>query len=404
MKKNRISDLIHHNSILTSNKQMVLFLPSATGIATGDAPCVGIHYVAASENHPPFRVYYPAQCSANCRNVGYFEEHSAAFFLQGYWSVLLARQRETLLFRVGRKLLRFASWFLPLNYLTIPGVYRDAPVAAAATTTTTNKPFPLILFSHGLTGTGQENAILLSSWAKQGHVVISVHHTDGSSGRVQLPDGSDLWYDPGPPKSQYDVNFRPRQMEQRVQQLIQARDWLASSKTNDIRSMVDWNKTIVAGFSYGAATTALMAAKKESLLPSLSAVILLDGWFHVDMMESAGIEFEMPQEAFDATATTHLKEIPALFVNSEQFTTYPRLWKATEKLKSQFKKTTGSTSTHHHHVLPQTNHNNFVDLLFWFPELFLRTMGAIGAANARQTYVDLVRLTSDFLKEQRTTN
>jgi len=42
------------------------------------------------------------------------------------------------------------------------------------------------LFSHGLTGTGEENTILCMEWAKHGYIVVSVHHTDGSSCCVPL--------------------------------------------------------------------------------------------------------------------------------------------------------------------------------------------------------------------------
>lgn len=221
--------------------------------------------------------------------------------------------------------------------------------------------------------------------------MVSVTHTDGSSARVPLADGSDLWYNPGPPNKQYDVNFRPTQMKQRIQDLLQAREWLSSTtQYPNLNAIVDWDKTIVSGFSYGAATTSLLAATKA--LPSLQAVILLDGWFHVDMMESAGIEFEMPKEAYEAT---HLKSIPAILINSEQFTKFSKLWKATQKIANQF------DSQGHPVVVAKTNHNNFVDLMFWMPTFLIRNVGAIGAADPRQTYVDVVRLTSDFLKSLR---
>lgn len=362
---------------------MVLFLPSPSGIATGEAEAVGVRYVPATEKNPPLRVYYPATSAG--KEVGYFQDTSAACFLQGYWGVLRSRKRDGILFQLGLGFLRIASWFFPLSYLKVPGVYLNASVSKS----TTPSKLPLILFSHGLTGTGQENSILLSAWAKQGYVVISVHHMDGSSSCVPKTDGSNLWYNPGPPFSKYDVNFRPNQMEIRVKELMQARDWLADSAKNipDLDSKVDRDKTIVSGFSYGAATTALLAAKK--VLPSLKAVILLDGWFHIDI-ESAGIEFEMPKQAFEAT---HLKEIPAILINSQVFSTYGKLWKATNKLAGQF-------NADPPHLIPDTSHNNFCDLAFWFPAIFLQKLGAIGTAEPRQAYASIVGLTIDFLKKQ----
>ena len=59
---------------------MPSFWPSANGIATGDAPAVGIHYVEGSDKHPPLRIFYPATMAGSVgKQVGYFQDTSAAF-------------------------------------------------------------------------------------------------------------------------------------------------------------------------------------------------------------------------------------------------------------------------------------------------------------------------------------
>ena len=47
----------------------------------------------------------------------------------------------------------------------------------------------LVLFSHGLTGTGEENSIFCAALAKRGYVVAWIHHRNRSSNQAPLHDG-----------------------------------------------------------------------------------------------------------------------------------------------------------------------------------------------------------------------
>jgi hypothetical protein len=45
---------------------------------------------------------------------------------------------------------------------------------------------------------------MLAGWAKKGFVVVTMHHTDGSSSRTPQPGGPCLWYQKPPPFTAYD--------------------------------------------------------------------------------------------------------------------------------------------------------------------------------------------------------
>lgn len=70
----------------------------------------------------------------------------------------------------------------PLN------IRKDVPVAG-------DGPFPVILFSHGLTGIRVQNTSMVRELASHGYVVGAVDHTYGAAISV-FPDGKTITYDP----------------------------------------------------------------------------------------------------------------------------------------------------------------------------------------------------------------
>ena len=456
---------------------------------------VGVRYFKANQDHPPFRLFYPAaeeDASTSSKAVvpvRWFEvtninndnnkqgvdvlttpssaSSSLVNFLKGYAEVVFSlRTNKPRLFRyIVVPFLTIVSWLLPVRWLRIPNLYRNAPILVSKTlsTNTMNEStkqqpqlLPIILFSHGLTGTGEENTILCMEWAKHGYIVLSVHHTDGSSCCVPLFDDDDdddddgrcteLYYRHGPPrtKSEYDPSFRPNQLHYRVKELLQAYHFVIGTTTNtninknnnddaavrnhnnvpkEIQQRVDTDKVIAAGFSFGAATAALAVTTHKTLF---CGGVFLDGWFRVDLQQSVGIAFKMPHEAFvnDDNGFPSNK-FPTLFINSEQFQSYPELFAATMELatknnhpnNSEKKKTTrtrmrtssrvngggGDNNTNNDnddlpiHVIPGTGHQNFCDIVFWLPDWMLKLF--MNPADPAQAYIDIVRLSIDFLEK-----
>ena len=356
------------------------------GIVVGPVETVGYRAFSATEDCPPCRVYYPATYSKNNdgdakttkqKPVGWFHDQGIGYFMKGY---LIVMGSKGFLVSLFSPIIHLFSYCLRANWISIPETSLCAPADDRE-----HRTYPVIVFSHGLTGSGQENAILCSSWAKKGYVVVSVHHMDGSSGCVKLPNGSRMYYNKGPPMSQYDREFRPRQVVQRANEMKQVHSFLSSSEfPEDLKRICDLEKSVAAGFSFGAATTAMVSTLENH---PFKALIFLDGWFHIDVMRSAGVEFKFPKQAFEKGIN-----LPSLYINSAEFKSYSKLWDATIELARDSSKI---------HVLAETTHQNFTDVVFWLPKWLLSKMGImVGNADGRDVHYQIVRKTSDFLEEQ----
>jgi hypothetical protein len=70
----------------------------------------------------------------------------------------------------------------------------------------------LVLFSHGLTGTGEENSIFCASLARGGYVGASIHHRDGSTCRApsHVVGNDCTYYAHLPTGDDYDPKYRLR--------------------------------------------------------------------------------------------------------------------------------------------------------------------------------------------------
>ena len=367
--------------------------------------------------------FTPVRNNAAEKYVGWFQDTGVLLFLKGYAHVILGRYIPAtgMVFRcLVQPFLYVLAACFPMTWKTIPGLFeydRGAHHLLLKDTTKDNTPnkklLPMILFSHGLTGTGQENMALCTAWARQGYIVVNVHHADGSSCAVPTSNGSIQYYHHGPSLANYDASFRPRQVQHRSYELMAAYEFMRrpfhprAEESKDIsshcraildqlQSAVDLQRAVAAGFSYGAATVARTVVRPDN--PFVGA-IFLDGWFHIDVQKSAGVEFEFPQEAFECVNnnkdSTQGLSVPSLFINSQQFQGYRKLYNATKRLAG---------TQHTRSVLPGTGHNNFCDVIFWFPTGPLQRMGVIGAdADPVDAYQEIVAQTSSFLKQVVTT-
>jgi hypothetical protein len=181
--------------------------------------------------------------------------------------------------------------------------------------------------------------------------------------------------------------------------MIQTLQFLQSQEEDgdcptDIRLILDLNRVVAAGFSFGAATVAqaLATTMTDGVQPLFCAALLLDGWFHIDVAESAGIEFQFPEEAFQKFGKTGLP-VPSLFIHSQQFQNYSKLFAATQQLAG------GEDKQHTVIVIPDTGHQNFCEGIFWIRTWMLKkVMGnALGKAQPHETYRKIIQISSDFL-------
>ncbi|KAL3794959.1 hypothetical protein ACHAW5_009940 [Stephanodiscus triporus] len=318
----------------------------------------------------------------------------------------------------------------------------------------------LVLFSHGLTGTGEENSIFCASLARRGYVVASIHHRDGSSCRApsHVVGGDCTYYAHVPAGDDYDPRYRLRQVHVRAGEFLKVRSWLVggggggdSAHDGDDdddagrhrRIVLDQIRphlandgcggTIAAGFSYGATTAALAATLEPD---KFRCAVLLDPWLHVDY-SSRGVEFDFPPEAFgkgwpDDDDDDEEEEgadagrmdgkvglrTPSVFISSSQFRGYEKLYGATRRLADRINSHVdddddekndendalrgGSSRRDRNraemHVIPDTVHSNFCDVVFWLPRRMARKVFRLGDADAYDAHEEILDKTVRFLR------
>jgi len=298
---------------------------------------VGVRDFFLESTKAPVRLYYPALKPTNPEPVRIFRDPTK--FVDGYlWS--FSKNRPWLYATVSTfvSLLRFV---IPLRYLQIPEVSRDAKPEG--------QNLPLVVYSHGLTGTGEENTMLLASVAAHGFVVASVHHTDASSCYVRTGDGREIWYEHPDPQN-YSIRFREDQLDHRVQEMMDVTKVLLSH--SDFRGHIDDSQVVSCGFSYGGATAALATVRHPE---QFSACVVIDGWFHLDLY---GVKTYFPLDIMKERKLP----VPTFFLNCSQF----MKWKTGTKAKEL----AATSPTHRHKVYgSKTNHMLFVDLASWVPHL-----------------------------------
>lgn len=91
------------------------------------------------------------------------------------------------------------------------------PIATNATVTGTEKPMPVVIFSHGLGAMRSSYSILLTELASNGYFVAAVEHKDGSASSTQNTDGS--WtFNRSIKEGESEYDVRNDQVNQRVRE------------------------------------------------------------------------------------------------------------------------------------------------------------------------------------------
>lgn len=428
------SSYLSSNLLPQKNDNMLLkrSFYSPHPLVVGNAPLVGVLDLPSTNIHrPPLRLFFPADLTPDAsqrrrrpKQANYFVNNRVAYVLQGFASMIVSRHDTRLFKWVLRPLMWLISLFAPPRYLKIPEtvqVTKDSPVRYVPPTKKQSGKQSLVVFSHGLTGTGEENSVFCTSLAKRGYVVACIHHRDGSSARVPMPDGTCMFYEHHPTDDDYQPKRRLDQVKVRAKEMLTTCHWLLGTPDNDssddkeqypllkeICNNLESKSVFTSGFSYGAATSALAATMEPNMF---QCAILLDGWFHIDF-SSRGIEFDFPPEAFGKssdidndgkiTSTTTPPaglSIPAIFINSSQFQGYSKLYAATNRLADQINKSYKMEAAEMH-VIPNTMHQNFCDIVFWLPRWALRRGGrmfAIGSADAYEVHQSIMDWTVQFL-------
>jgi pimeloyl-ACP methyl ester carboxylesterase len=283
--------------------------------------------------------------------------------------------------------------------------------------------YPVIYFSHGLTGTSSEHTAWFCEWASRGFIIVApCAHTDGSAavGRTGSDARSDLYY-VHPNFASYDPNFRIDQVERRADELEAVRERVLLASTDgakggeeggrlaELAAVMDHSRVLLGGYSYGAATAALVAARAARSDGSLRGLLLVDGWYNIDFSFvkklSRRLGAPVPQcedfVAFPPLAHSRGIKIPAIFVGSEAFNDKSArsapgmraLARRTEELQSLCE------ASAEVHVIEGTKHWNFQDICLWFPRWLhplLRRISLLGDCDARIVHRQVSTLLLSF--------
>lgn len=278
------------------------------------------------------------------------------------------------------------SWFVwmhPLAWSTIPRCYNDVPIANDQD----DKSFPLIVWSHGLTGTGCEHGMLAAALALRGNIVALTHHSDGSSSLTDINTGLKIsqatklkYVHPIYTAENYDKLFRQRQVEYRANEVEEAR--MSVLNDSDVSKYINKNKIIVGGFSFGAATAGLVASKYPE---TYKAAILIDGWWHIELLKLK-VNQDLPLQVHENGI-----KIPSIFIGSAEFSKYPGLNDGTIRVQ----KLTPNCEVH---VLKDTRHGNFMDAMWWMPAWMTRMLSFSGQCDPHTTYTEYINLVIDFVE------
>lgn len=357
---------------LNADRALLQALSSEKGL-------VGVKEIRNSRG-ASIRIFYPAAetNSRGARAAPLFRS-SLALFVEGYiWTVLGGLGLWPSVNRVVSFLLSLFAWLHPLAWTSAPRCFVDLKPC------TPSVKLPLIVWSHGLTGTGSEHSLLAAALALRGFVVALVHHSDGSSSLVDLQPAFDrpvkLRYKHPSYTPKYDVTLRQRQAEHRAQEVEEARRLIFFVPA--LVAIIDPVKVVVAGFSFGAATAGLAAALNPK---AFAAAILVDGWWHIEL-KKLGVNQDLPLQVHSEGIS-----IPALFIGSAEFEGYAALRDATRRVQAK-------ASVSEVHILPGTRHGNFMDAVWWLPRFVVNGLGLAGSADPHETYVHFASLVAGFVE------
>jgi hypothetical protein len=159
---------------------------------------------------------------------------------------------------------------------------------------------PVAIYSHGLYGWRQIHTNACEKLASQGYIVFSMDHIpDCTLSRPYLNSYKSTPFNFFPPKDcslQEDRQFYMVGCNRRVNQVLRLIDYLelSSTKVDSIfYDLLDINKLVLWGHSYGACTMASVASRDSRP----KAVVLLDSWMYpfpdINRIEGARIPILM---------------------------------------------------------------------------------------------------------------
>ena len=244
-----------------------------------------------------------------------------------------------------------------------------------------NEPLPLVIWSHGRGGNVSDHALLCSQFAVEvPALVCAITHTDGSADCFQSEVvGKHYYYQPS-------LASR-REHEAGISELVAMKEYQVDLRVREIEAVIahlkfrgiKFGKIIVAGFDLGGATALALAAKTPELV---AACISLDGTFC--------IEDKLP---FPKALFAKPLQVPVAFLLSDEWDVWNKpVTNNTRVLMEAVASEESKLIT-----VKQTNHFNFVEVMFWVPKLLVSTLRFTGLIHRRGDPRKTYRRTAKWL-------
>lgn len=154
-----------------------------------------------------------------------------------------------------------------------------------------NKKLPILIFSHGITGSRLLHQILFESLASKGYVVFALDHSYDANISI-FPDSTFADYRSDLTGNPDSLQIRKKQINTRAKDIsfvINKIEKIQENKvSSELNNSLDLTKISVGGHSYGGAT-AIYASTLDNRIVSCLA---LDGWFSPlpDEVISSGVQ------------------------------------------------------------------------------------------------------------------
>ena len=221
---------------------------------------------------------------------------------------------------------------------------------------------PLILWSHGRGGNVHDHALMLSQMAVEVPAIcVAVTHTDGSADSWRNARGQATFFHHARTSGQDErflqgyIQMQEYQVDYRIRELEAVVEYVKSLK-------IKFSKIIVGGFDIGGATALAAAARLNA-----AGVVTIDGTFALED------RFEFPKELF---AIQQIPQ-PVAFLLSDEYQVWNKAVHDNTMTLMQ------KTPTHKVITVKQTKHYNFIECMYWIPQIFLIALRVSGVIHRR---------------------
>ncbi|WP_339267199.1 alpha/beta fold hydrolase [Paenibacillus sp. FSL K6-1330] len=253
--------------------------------------------------------------------------------------------------------LSFPAWTLSHLGLVKTHAYSNIHLSSA------EQKYPILIFSHGMTGFRNQNTFQVEELASYGYIVVGIDHPYDAAATV-YPDGREILIqmnnlsgfeklDAHMPLWTEDVSFILDRLEQLNKQ----------DEQNLFTGRLDLDRIGMFGHSYGGATAAQMLMKDARI----KAAINMDGTLYGDPMPVTGLTkpyLQMNGEKSIDKAVFDNKLDQAIAQSDKTKEEYEEFWEETVRRRTNALQGGGYTMT-----IPHTSHMSYTDFHLFSPLL-----------------------------------